>query len=282
MKFNELGRSFFRKMVQIHSNFVTTGTTRGTRGAKLQENATFSRSLEKSLDKVVSREEKNFSVHKKYMNFFQYRKTALYKLSAGRSMVEMLGVLAIIGVLSVGALSGYSKAMFKYKLNKQAEQISTIFNNMLVEHDKLKRSFTSPQYQNDITSTILAMNIVSPEMLNAQHTKVIDIFNNEYRISYGTDGVKRINYSIVFNNVQDYAFTEQCISVYNILKEFSSYLWFIQLSSTPRIYGDAFCERYTTPEYCLKNQKLTDFEKTCSTMHNSGIQRSILSINWTL
>ena len=30
----------------------------------------------------------------------------------GRSMVEMLGVLAIIGVLSVGAMNGYSKAMF--------------------------------------------------------------------------------------------------------------------------------------------------------------------------
>ena len=40
--------------------------------------------------------------------------------SAGRSMVEMLGVLAIIGVLSVGAIAGYSKAMTKYKLNKQA------------------------------------------------------------------------------------------------------------------------------------------------------------------
>ena len=46
----------------------------------------------------------------------------------GRSMVEMLGVLAIIGVLSVGAISGYSKAMMKYKLNKQAEQLSTLIN----------------------------------------------------------------------------------------------------------------------------------------------------------
>ena len=38
---------------------------------------------------------------------------------SGRSMVEMLGVLAIIGVLSVGAISGYSKAMMKYKLNNK-------------------------------------------------------------------------------------------------------------------------------------------------------------------
>ena len=48
----------------------------------------------------------------------------------GRSMVEMLGVLAIIGVLSVGSIAGYSNAMLKYKLNKQAQQINTILNLM--------------------------------------------------------------------------------------------------------------------------------------------------------
>ena len=36
----------------------------------------------------------------------------------GRSMIEMLGVLAIIGVLSVGGIAGYSKAMEKFKINK--------------------------------------------------------------------------------------------------------------------------------------------------------------------
>lgn len=46
---------------------------------------------------------------------------------SGRSMVEMLGVLAIIGVLSVGAIAGYSKAMTKYKLNKQTQQYSELF-----------------------------------------------------------------------------------------------------------------------------------------------------------
>ena len=39
----------------------------------------------------------------------------------GRSMVEMLGVLAIIGVLSVGGIAGYSKAMNKYKINKKCD-----------------------------------------------------------------------------------------------------------------------------------------------------------------
>lgn len=47
----------------------------------------------------------------------------------GRSMVEMLGVLAIIGVLSVGGIAGYSKAMNKYKLNKMFDQMSMIVAN---------------------------------------------------------------------------------------------------------------------------------------------------------
>lgn len=40
------------------------------------------------------------------------------KSQAGRSMVEMLGVLAIIGVLSVGGIAGYRIAMEKYKINE--------------------------------------------------------------------------------------------------------------------------------------------------------------------
>ena len=48
----------------------------------------------------------------------------------GRSMVEMLGVLAIIGVLSVGGISAYSKAMAKFKLTKAQDQISMILMNI--------------------------------------------------------------------------------------------------------------------------------------------------------
>ena len=33
------------------------------------------------------------------------------KTQSGRSMIEMLGVLAIIGVLSIGGLAGYTRAM---------------------------------------------------------------------------------------------------------------------------------------------------------------------------
>lgn len=83
--------SFLRRGLQMRRNFSTTCTTLGTRGEKLQADAAL----------------------------------------CGRSMVEMLGVLAIIGVLSVGAMSGYSKAMLKYKLNKQAEAMNLLLNNAM-------------------------------------------------------------------------------------------------------------------------------------------------------
>ena len=44
----------------------------------------------------------------------------------GRSMIEMLGVLAIIGILSSGGIAGYSKAMQSYKTNALIEKIQTI------------------------------------------------------------------------------------------------------------------------------------------------------------
>ena len=44
----------------------------------------------------------------------------MMKNESGRSMVEMLGVLAIIGVLSVGGIAGYTMAMNKYRANEIA------------------------------------------------------------------------------------------------------------------------------------------------------------------
>ena len=60
---------------------------------------------------------------------------------SGRSMIEMLGVLAIIGVLSVGGIAGYSKAMTKYRINKAIEQITLIAGNA--------RAFFAPQHNYD-------------------------------------------------------------------------------------------------------------------------------------
>ena len=48
------------------------------------------------------------------------------KNETGRSMVEMLGVLAIIGVLSIGGIAGYTLAMNRYRANEILDAASKV------------------------------------------------------------------------------------------------------------------------------------------------------------
>jgi len=86
----------------------------------------------------------------------------LYKSEqSGRSMVEMLGVLAIIGVLSVGGISGYSRAMMKYKLTKTLDQISMVTAN-------IRTAFaSSPSYKGLTTAKARAWGLASSDMYAA-------------------------------------------------------------------------------------------------------------------
>ena len=59
--------------------------------------------------------------------------------SVGRSMIEMLGVLAIIGVLSVGGIAGYSKAMEKWKINRASEDFNYMIYGLIEHLDDLRR-----------------------------------------------------------------------------------------------------------------------------------------------
>ena len=87
----------------------------------------------------------------------------------GRSMIEMLGVLAIIGVLSVGGISGYSKAMAKFKLTKAQDQISMLLMN-------IRTAFaTSPSYDGLDTKAARDYNIAPGDMFGAS-----DSLNNAF------------------------------------------------------------------------------------------------------
>lgn len=78
---------------------------------------------------------------------------------SGRSMVEMLGVLAIIGVLSVGGISGYSKAMAKFKLTKAQDQISMLLMN-------IRTAFSgSANFEGLNNKAAVQLNIIPGDML---------------------------------------------------------------------------------------------------------------------
>jgi len=66
------------------------------------------------------------------------------KCQSGRSMIEMLGVLAIVGVLSAGAIAGYNMAMQKHKTNVLLDHIQ---NLVMTAHEVYAGDYT------DIDST---------------------------------------------------------------------------------------------------------------------------------
>lgn len=84
----------------------------------------------------------------------------LYKSEqSGRSMVEMLGVLAIIGVLSVGGIAGYSKAMAKYKTTQALDQISMLTAN-------IRTAFASASsYENLTTAKAISWALAPSDMV---------------------------------------------------------------------------------------------------------------------
>ncbi len=66
---------------------------------------------------------------------------------SGRSMVEMLGVLAIIGVLSIGGIAGYSMAMNRYRANEaldMANKFAVVIYSGYHTAAALGNSFTTP------------------------------------------------------------------------------------------------------------------------------------------
>ena len=68
--------------------------------------------------------------------------------SFGRSMIEMLGVLAIIGVLSVGGIAGYSKAMMKYKINKMTEEYTMLMTGLMEYQESLFKTYADAEERN--------------------------------------------------------------------------------------------------------------------------------------
>ena len=95
---------------------------------------------------------------------------------SGRSMIEMLGVLAIIGVLSVGGIAGYSKAMAKYKQNKLGDQVSMLITNLRTLYGN------SADYSGLTTASAIAMGAVDKEM-QATSSSVVNVYNGSVTIA---------------------------------------------------------------------------------------------------
>lgn len=96
---------------------------------------------------------------------------------SGRSMVEMLGVLAIVGVLSIGGIAGYSKAMAKYKINKTLDQLSMIITNVRTTFGN------QSSYRGLTTANAITYEIVGNDLTQGSASKITNAFNADVTLA---------------------------------------------------------------------------------------------------
>lgn len=186
----------------------------------------------------------------------------------GRSMVEMLGVLAIIGVLSVGAIAGYSKAMHKHKLNQHAQATTFLINNFLQAKETLpKPAAGSTLYYGEI---LQKLNLLPDGIKYVSNSTLRDNYFNismtpyHNRVNNQDFGGIGFNFGSKANNMADV-----CRNIIFAAKENSSNLWLLETGKSTsgsttysgHIYGDKYCDGKT--KKCLNAVTLQETEKLC-------------------
>ena len=200
-------------------------------------------------------------------------------IQSGRSMVEMLGVLAIIGVLSVGAIAGYSKAMMKYKLNKQAEQLNQLVNAVSQYHMQIHSENAI-----SLVPIFKKLNVIPVEMIKDVSDTIYDVFGNEITItSYNYHGfyVANLNYYINLSNQNNIEF---CRNIINTAKENSQNIYYLESiadwdtenAKQKILYGDAYCG-YTNSR-CINSVSVVDIDNICRGYEKS--EEAFMKIWW--
>ncbi len=193
---------------------------------------------------------------------------------SGRSMVEMLGVLAIIGVLSVGAISGYGKAMFKYRLNKQTEQLNQVIGTIVRYKSSLMlnpASADAPVSDYNIVSLLKKLGEIPKEMYINDDRFIKDAFGTEYQI-YHRNTDKSITLRTVDLGRNETGF-QICKNLYLIAKEWHQELYVIIVaaykgdtySSKGCYLGDNSTYQGCSSKRYIKDLKLSELDDICRT-----------------
>ncbi|MCI7421315.1 MAG: type II secretion system GspH family protein [Alphaproteobacteria bacterium] len=204
----------------------------------------------------------------------------MYKnLEKGRSMIEMLGVLAIIGVLSVGGIAGYSKAMEKFKLDKAIEEYSYLIYGMLEHLDEFKYS---TKYVDGKTTPLIklanALNLVPPtwnmktnNLDSTQENLFEDPYSNIIAI-YSRNGNLRFDFVLGGSQFPDESSwitenfsTKFCTElVSNVVKPLHSslelLLFYRSAGNSSIFYGDKNC---SAGRKCLNNISISEIHDNC-------------------
>jgi prepilin-type N-terminal cleavage/methylation domain-containing protein len=179
---------------------------------------------------------------------------------SGRTMIEIIAVLVIIGILGAGGLIGYSKAMRRHRLNETISEISVMVTNV--------RAFygNTDNYEDFNAQTAVKYNIATQRMIGVGSTLV-----NQYkgRVTISLDRANR-------NGPENTAFVltyrdlpvEACVGLARTDWGYAEKYGFISIS----IGGDDQDPSYPAKpsQYFVENKQIAPLEMDESITHCSG------------
>ncbi len=194
---------------------------------------------------------------------------------SGRSMIEMLGVLAIIGVLSVGGIAGYSKAMEKWKINKSISEYNLIIFSLLEHLDRFKNLSSDKNWSLvSLLDYMQQSGLVTPEWQPISEREFNDPYGNTIAF-FSRHNNLVIDLTIgglLFSdeNITSPSFSAEMCKEYfsNTVIPLQSSLLFARLymltgnsSTSTYFYGNSICNNRTN---CLKTMTLNDINTLCN------------------
>ncbi|MBO5285181.1 MAG: type II secretion system protein [Alphaproteobacteria bacterium] len=188
------------------------------------------------------------------------------RAEVGRSMIEMLGVLAIVGILSVGGISAFQKAMIKHKTNQVTEELSGFINELLRYSKDWKRvSPGTGGVNNDIS---LALDFILPAKWERKGSQIYDSMGNRFYVQRRRDvpsHPETLSFSYRFLERDTNTKINLCMAYYDMLKLYAdsvSEIWLWRKGQEHiKVYGNAYC---AGEKKCLKDLTLSEMRANCS------------------
>ena len=176
-------------------------------------------------------------------------------VQCGRSMIEMLGVLAIIGVLSVGGIAGYSKAMEKWKLNTTFSELTLLINEVI----PFSQQFVSYQPGTNLLPIIESLNL-KPNSFQDYGTYLTDYWNNRF-IAQTCSSSPCWKFYYVLSQKEDVN-AKICYQLVSFAQNFTQNIYRVAVNGN-FLWGNTHC---ADGRICLRDQNIQQINYYCANL----------------
>ena len=171
----------------------------------------------------------------------------------------MLGVLAIIGVLSVVGIAGYSKAMEIYKLNRYREGMAELISNFLQVKEQL--TYEKGGRTTNYPLILSTMNMLPAEFKLTGNT-LKDEFGNGFMIYHDNRYTTENHYGFSFQFKKNKKTSLVCQALIETAKSFRNDIWriFSCCNGYYWAWGNTYCSKNNK---CISDLTVNDIKKLC-------------------